>query len=287
MTEQQSRTMTPAEMREVQMAILNRVDSFCSDRGLSVFLWAGTLLGAVRHGGFIPWDDDIDLAMPRQDYEKFCREFSEWPFSGTLELYSLVTSTSYALPYAKVTDTRTRVTEETLFPVEWGVGVDIFPIDEWPRVSSLAHRLRLSYYHSLVRIWATEPTDDVDRWKWVVLKIFRPWVRRRSMRSLAVRISACASRPWSSRATSVGVTAYRYLEKVEKPVYGTATLIGFEGGRYPAPAQASQILERLYGDYMTPPVPADQVNHGTKAFWCGRDDGAANDVLPYRGEHLA
>ncbi|MEE0804616.1 MAG: LicD family protein, partial [Prevotellamassilia sp.] len=63
------------ELRQLQIDILNTVHQFCQERGITYFLSSGTLLGAVRHGGYIPWDDDIDLYMPRESYDRFIREF--------------------------------------------------------------------------------------------------------------------------------------------------------------------------------------------------------------------
>jgi LPS biosynthesis protein len=65
------------ELRSIQMGILNEVHRFCETQGITYFLSSGSLLGAVRHGGYIPWDDDIDIYMPRKDYERLLREFKD------------------------------------------------------------------------------------------------------------------------------------------------------------------------------------------------------------------
>src|SRR5204862_1079312 len=98
--------MTRDETRAVQVAILDTVDAFCRERGLTYYFWAGTLLGAVRHGGYVPWDDDIDLAMPRPEYEAFCREFAAAD-TGALRLLHRSTHPRYAYPFARVSDVRT------------------------------------------------------------------------------------------------------------------------------------------------------------------------------------
>ena len=88
---------TQAE-RTIQLAIIKAVDLFCKEHDITCLLAYGSLLGAVRHGGYVPWDDDVDLAMPREDYERFLKEFSH----PTFQVYSLQTNQNCRYPFAKV-----------------------------------------------------------------------------------------------------------------------------------------------------------------------------------------
>ena len=95
--------MDPAEIRRVQLQMMDVIDDFCRENQLNYFLDCGTLLGAVRHKGYIPWDDDVDISMYREDYEKFLRTFQKTGYS----LKSPYNDQTYYYPFAKVCDDRT------------------------------------------------------------------------------------------------------------------------------------------------------------------------------------
>ncbi len=119
--------LTLAELQHESLKILEEVHDFCVSRGIRYSIAYGTLIGAVRHGGFIPWDDDIDIVMPRPDYDRFFKEFS----SETLAAVSENDKKSL-LAFGRVYDTG-RTTCETLIPHEknyhGGVWIDVFPLD--------------------------------------------------------------------------------------------------------------------------------------------------------------
>lgn len=114
------------EIWDVSLEILVEVDGFCRQNDIRYSLAGGTLLGAVRHGGFIPWDDDIDIMMPRPDYEKFCKTYK----GLNTKCYSISTGNSY-LTFARVCDTNKTIVRPYL---PWatettGLWIDVFPLD--------------------------------------------------------------------------------------------------------------------------------------------------------------
>lgn len=121
--------MTTEEIHEGLLELLKYFDSFCRKNNLTYFLSGGTLLGAIRHKGFIPWDDDADVMMPRADYNKLLNLSND--ISGKLELKSLENDSNWEYPFAKLNDTTTIVDDEYR-SAQHGIFLDIFPIDHLP-----------------------------------------------------------------------------------------------------------------------------------------------------------
>ena len=123
------------EMKAIEIAILDCFDSFCRENGLSYSLAGGTLLGAVRHKGFIPWDDDIDVLMSRENYEKLQSLAASFP--NPYQVNSIHTETNrrkpYLYTYTKIVDTRTLLVEKPdELDYETGIYIDVFPLDGQP-----------------------------------------------------------------------------------------------------------------------------------------------------------
>ena len=112
------------EQKQIQLNILSEVSSFCEKHGLNYFLAYGTLIGAVRHQGYIPWDDDIDIWMPEPDYDKFIRTFN----SDNYKVIHNRNSRNYYVNFAKVHDERTRYQEPYTHDTGFGVFIDVFPL---------------------------------------------------------------------------------------------------------------------------------------------------------------
>ena len=119
------------EIKQVELEILHYIDKVCKENGITYYLDCGTLLGAVRHQGFIPWDDDIDILVPRKDYEKL---FGILKDDNCYKMIWYKNSPNYPLPYAKVCDcsTITEEREDQKVKTNYGVFVDIFPLDNYP-----------------------------------------------------------------------------------------------------------------------------------------------------------
>lgn len=119
------RQLTPDEAKKIQTGILDVVAAFCDERGIKYWLDYGTLLGAVRHKGFIPWDDDIDIGMLRPDYDRFMREFN-----GTnprYEFHCMENDSDNTRAFGKVVDIHTSVSYEHTHGFEgYGLSIDVF-----------------------------------------------------------------------------------------------------------------------------------------------------------------
>ena len=117
--------LTVEECKGIQLDILKSIDQFCREKQIRYSLGYGSLIGAIRHGGYIPWDDDIDLIMPRPDYDRFLSEYA----SEQNEVLDMETSGLCVETFAKVCRKGTLMVDRELKRSLWGVNVDIFPID--------------------------------------------------------------------------------------------------------------------------------------------------------------
>ena len=142
------RRITDEEYKQIVLDILLRIDHLCKHNNLRYMISYGTLLGAVRHQGFIPWDDDIDIVMPRKDYDLLCKVVNK--SDCNLRFLCPETSEDTIYPYGKICDIRTKLKESNFIEVEgYGAYVDVFPLDYLP--DSDKEEMKL-YKKSIVKI---------------------------------------------------------------------------------------------------------------------------------------
>jgi lipopolysaccharide cholinephosphotransferase len=247
--------LTNDQVREVQLAILTEIDAACRRDGLRYYLWAGSLLGAVRHGGYIPWDDDVDVAMPREDFKRFCSGFNV----DGLDVYTMEQHPQYAYPFARVADRGTLIHEGLAMSIPMGINVDVFPLDGWPnsRFHRAAHRARLTLLHKLVSFVKLGPNPDRPARKELLRRVLQPWLSLIPMRRMAGLVSSIAQKYEFDLSSHVGVTVFRYLEDIERTAYGTPVEVTFEERARLGPCDPDGVLRNLYGNYMSLP-PEDE-----------------------------
>lgn len=273
------------ELKVIELNILKDVASFCENYHLRYYLCGGTLLGAIRHKGFIPWDDDIDIIMPRPDYMQFNKMYNER--QSPYRVNSLLTDKHWYSTFAEVEDVRTIKVYNGFNQHEiHGVNIDIFPMDGSPD-DEFERKRFWAINNTLARI----ATLSFQKFK--VSKHFADQDKKRTNAKTAIRTLVKFSaipfarclKPlnlnWvvTKRAMKYDVDHSEYIGVSTFPHYGYRECVHaagflpikkrlFEGRLYNTPENYDEYLSNLYADYMTPPsVPSQKTHHDFSAFW--------------------
>lgn len=256
------------KLKEVQLSILETAVKYCEKNNLRMYLAYGSLIGVVRHGGYIPWDDDIDIWMPREDYLKFINSFTD----ESTYILSVENNKNYPYPYAKLSKKNTLLYEQIdgkLFNT--GIYIDIFPLDsisEKKEEQKKAYR-KINRYMVLRELKAIN-LDKKRKWyKSWILSIARILVARINTVHICERMNNLARGFATNKSRFVCSYFCPYKEKtiVEKSVFGIPKKMMFENIEVPVPCQYDIILKNIYGDYMKlPPAEKRQNHHMNKAF---------------------
>lgn len=263
--------MTDIQMKTCLLDILTNVDEWCEAHGLRYYLIYGTLLGAVRHKGFIPWDDDIDIAMPRKDYEIFMTTFNESQKNSRYKAININNKKGYYLQFGKVIDTTTLLIEHLNGGIDLGVYIDVFPLDNL--CSSNCSSCDLEEAQRLIK--KLKPFKDIMNAK------LHPWDKKRTLlRNIIATVISCIpitkqfiirkieqlARTYENVKSPeyVGVVVfniYRGREILKNEWFKEIKRMEFEGREFNVPIGYDAILTRTYGDYMTPPPIKDRKSH--------------------------
>lgn len=241
------------------LQILLKVDRVCREHNLRYYCWAGTMLGAVRHKGFIPWDDDMDICMPRPDYDLLMQHADEW-LPRPLEALCMETNPTYPGTFAKIVDGSTTLIEREHSDYVGGIYLDVFPIDGMPE-SSLARRVAVFKYKALDKLLYFLHRDPYKHGhgpsSWPVLLIQRLFTHEWARRKLR---QTCLSYDYDSASSIID-----YDDGLPgifpKSVLGTPKPVEFEGHEVMGVEQADVYLSTKYGDYMTVPQHDHQRQH--------------------------
>ena len=255
------------ELKSIQLHILETTERFCKQKGISYWLDYGTLLGAVRHQGYIPWDDDIDIGMMRADYEKFCSEFNG--FSRKYKVLCPENDTEFIYPYAKVVDTETVLFEPDENGCRISVNIDVFPYDNAPDDKKNQKQMQtvkdvLLALNSL-RTFYGRPNGCCFRRLLVIFA--RTVLKVLPRRYFTNRLIIHARKFEKIETRTVGNFTTYPKAAGNKRIFESFTKGIFEGGTYPIPAGWHEWLVILYGNYLElPPADRRKSSHDFKAY---------------------
>ena len=258
------------EMKEIELELLKRFHSFCVENNIRYFISHGTLLGAIRYKGFIPWDDDVDLLVPREDYERLLSLYQD------NERYCLISyekNKGYFFPFAKFCDMTTRKVETNLDNgVDHGLAIDVFPLDYWDDDLEKAKQevKRQKQYRFRLELTKLCKPDSLHPAKRFVKGIAMAVYKLRGSAYYVEKIMKEAHKPEQKGSRYMGGKAWNvYGERDILPaeVFAEAIELEFEGEKFFAPVGYDAFLTSLYGDYLPePPVEKRKTHHSFKAY---------------------
>lgn len=253
-----------SKVREIQLKELELLKEFhdlCEKYGLTYYALGGTLLGAVRHKGFIPWDDDMDLGMPRKDYDIFIKKYHK-----ELSNHVLLKKHSNNLGNTSIVDTKTKI----LFgKVECSPFIDIFPLDGFPKSKYryFIHKNSILFYRMLSKLSVVNQMFERDRGKFENILIH---IAKRLRTDKIINTDKVNSKledlirkyPFESSPYVGNVLgSYRDKEIVLKEVFGKPVKLEFEDFEILGHQNPEDYLSNIYGDYMQMPKEEDRLGH--------------------------
>lgn len=260
------------ELKEIQLEILNVVAEFCDKNEINYWIDCGTLLGAIRHKGYIPWDDDIDVGMLRDDYNKFMKLFNQ--NNSRYKFVCIENSPQFYLPYGKVCDTRTILFEPDEQGYKLAVNIDIFVYDNAPNEENIVEKMfdkrdslskRFSIVHS-----KGKPTGNLGV---RTMKYVRRYIYRCLYYPNIIQKMVENSRLYENKITERVGNFSAYARMVcHKRVFDTFIDVEFEGNLYKAPIGYDEWLKAFYGEYMELPPLEKRVTHHSFVAYIKQED---------------
>lgn len=254
--------ISDGEYKKIVFDILKKTAEYCKKNSIMYYLSYGTLLGAVRHRGFIPWDDDIDIVMPRASYNKFLEKFNERR-KDDLRLISVHNTEGYYLAFAKVVDTSLIVREKISGSINIGPYIDIFPLDNLGNSQEEAMKLlsKVGFYCNILKSknnkWHKNRTI-INNIKAMVAS-FYPLSKKKLIKKIN-QLSLNYDGKTTKYIGNANMQNYGNREILFADWYRSTTMLEFEGEPFPAPIGYHKILLQLYGDYMQLPPIEEQVS---------------------------
>lgn len=236
------------------LTIMQFIDGVCAENNITYYLTAGTLLGAVRHKGFIPWDDDLDIAMPRNDYEifvKIMKNIKNCDFS-----ILTIEDSSYPNYFAKVQKNGTVFMEGE--DSNWGIFVDIFPLDEAKNKNKFLKLQKLMFDFSVFSRRRLVSKNKTNIFMYCIAKVFSISTWKNIIEKLAKLQNYKEYKYYVNFGSQYSV----FKQTMPKEWFGNETYIKFENINFRVPNNYDNVLISIYGkDYMQIPPESKRITH--------------------------
>lgn len=256
LTEEGGQEITLEEMRDLQLQMLDFLHKTCEENHLRYYLCGGTLLGAVRHKGYIPWDDDIDVVMPSSDLKKLIALLKG---NKDYELLNPYESPNYYFECSKLIDKRT-VMHSIAFPLKMNLGVDIdlFPLNGFPKEKEACQL----YVERLQKLYESKCGTFYEK-----------DVTEKKLKEKLFQVMECMEEYDFDSSHKIGFLLSRYSEKeiMDRSIYDCVVELEFEGRSFHAAAGYETYLKTIFGNYLElPPKEKRVATHQYRAYWRDR-----------------
>ncbi|CAM4011829.1 phosphorylcholine transferase LicD [Listeria booriae] len=255
------------QVKRVELSILVDVAALCDKHDLTYYLIGGTLLGAIRHDGFIPWDDDIDIAMPRKDFETF-QKIAQTELPESLFLHYGTTDPDYYLPIIKIKKNGTIFEEQSASSSikHKGIFIDIFPLDNANTNTGFRFHTKGMLIKQIKNYLFLKINQEkqLSAWKKAILNLTKP-IPASFVFQLLTKYMQTETSEDAPFYVNYG-SQYGYKKQtMPKEMYDAPSKTTFEDQLFKIPRETPQLLERIYGkNYMDIPPASKRITHNPK-----------------------
>lgn len=256
------------ESKSIMLNMMDALDDLCKENNIAYFLHAGTLLGAIRHKGFIPWDDDIDIALLGEQYENLMevmRKQTKYPWLSLVDFHS----NGYFYPFAKIVDNRTIAKQDDNVS-KYGIWIDVFPLYKFP--DNEYERTKfvriLRFYNAMILSMTTDFIHGKFNKKYLVkllLKFVSVFIGKKQILKSNIRYATKFEKQDTHFVGGI-FTPYK-KEYIRTDKLFPTVEVKFEGRKYQAPACWDEFLHNMYNDYMKLPPENKRKTHDVTAWW--------------------